>query len=92
MNPPLRTEADRQAVIEGLRDGTLQAIATDHAPHTPEEKADFLKAPNGAIGMETSLAAGLTYLVKPGHLSLMRLIETMSTWPAKLLHIPARCV
>lgn len=89
MNPPLRTEADRQAVIEGLRDGTLQAIATDHAPHTPEEKADFLKAPNGAIGMETSLAAGLTYLVKPGHLSLMRLIETMSTWPAKLLHIPA---
>ena len=78
-----------RAVIEGLRDGTLQAIATDHAPHTPEEKADFLKAPNGAIGMETSLAAGLTYLVKPGHLSLMRLIETMSTWPAKLLHIPA---
>ena len=64
------------------------AIATD-STHTPEEKADFLKAPNGAIGMETSLAAGLTYLVKPGHLSLMRLIETMPTWPAKLLHIPA---
>lgn len=88
MNPPLRTEADRLAVIEGLRDGTLRAIATDHAPHAPEEKADFLKAPNGAIGMETSLAAGLTYLVKPGYLSLARLIECLSTWPAELLRIP----
>ena len=88
MNPPLRTEADRLAVIEGLQDGTLRAIATDHAPHAPEEKADFLKAPNGAIGMETSLAAGLTYLVKPGYLSLARLIECLSTWPAELLRIP----
>lgn len=62
MNPPLRTEADRLAVIEALKDGTLDAIATDHAPHTPEEKADFEKAPNGAIGMETSLSAGITAL------------------------------
>ena len=69
MNPPLRTAADVQAIIEGLQDGTLDAIATDHAPHTPEDKADFEKAPNGSIGMETSLAVGVTYLVKPGLLS-----------------------
>ncbi len=64
MSPPLRTEEDRLAVIEGLRDGTIDAIATDHAPHTPGEKADFLTAPNGVVGMETSLAAGITYLGK----------------------------
>lgn len=66
MNPPLRTEDDVRAVIEGLRDGVFSAIATDHAPHTPQEKADFLRAPNGVVGMETSLAAGITYLVEPG--------------------------
>lgn len=89
MNPPLRTEADRLAVIEGLRDGTLEVIATDHAPHAPEEKADFLTAPNGAIGMETSLAACITWLVQPGILSLPALIRLMSTRPAELLRIPA---
>ena len=89
MNPPLRTAADVQAIIEGLQDGTLDAIATDHAPHTPEEKADFEKAPNGSIGMETSLAVGITYLVKPGLLSFSQLIEKMSVNPAKLLGIPA---
>ena len=90
MSPPLRTEADRLAVIEGLRDGTIDAIATDHAPHTPQEKADFSKAPNGSIGMETSLAAGITYLVKPGLLTLRELLRLMSTAPAKILKIPAK--
>ncbi len=89
MNPPLRTESDRLAVIEGLKDGTLDAIATDHAPHTPDEKADFEKAPNGAIGMETSLAAGITGLVKPGYCTMLQLIEKMSTKPAQLLGISA---
>ncbi len=89
MNPPLRTEADRLAVIEGLKDGTLDAIATDHAPHTPTEKADFEKAPNGAIGMETSLSAGITALVQQGHCTMLQLIEKMSTKPAQLLGIPA---
>lgn len=89
MSPPLRTEADRQAVVEGLRDGTIDAIATDHAPHTPVEKADFFTAPNGSVGMETSLAAGITYLVKPGLLTLAELLRLMSAAPANLLHIPA---
>ena len=89
MNPPLRTENDVKAIIEGLRDGTLDAIATDHAPHTPEEKADFEKAPNGSVGMETSLAVGLTYLVKTGILTLAELVEKMSVNPAKILGIDA---
>lgn len=89
MSPPLRTERDRQAVIEGLQDGTIDAIATDHAPHTPQEKADFTSAPNGSIGMETSLAAGITYLVQPGLLTLGDLLRLMSAAPARLLNIPA---
>lgn len=89
MSPPLRTEADRLAVVEGLLDGTIDVIATDHAPHTPQEKADFLSAPNGVVGMETSLAAGITYLVKPGILPISKLIRLMSAHPAKLLGIPA---
>jgi len=89
MSPPLRTKADQTALIEGLKDGTLCAIATDHAPHTPEEKAVFDKAPNGSVGMETSLAACLTYLVHAGHLSLMQLLCAMSTAPARLTGIPA---
>ncbi len=88
MSPPLRPESDRQAVIEGLRDGTIDAIATDHAPHTPREKADFLAAPNGVIGMETSLAAGITFLVEPGLLTLPRLLGLMSASPARLLGLP----
>lgn len=87
MNPPLRTEEDRLALIEGLKDGTIDAISTDHAPHTPEEKADFLTAPNGSIGMETSLSAVLTAL--DGILSLSQVIEKMSWNPAKILKIPA---
>lgn len=89
MNPPLRTKADVEAVIEGLLDGTLDAIATDHAPHTPEEKADFAKAPNGSIGMETSLAAGVTYLVESGVMPFDKLIEKMSVNPARILGIEA---
>ena len=86
MNPPLRTEEDRLALIEGLLDGTLDAIATDHAPHSPEEKADFFKAPNGSIGMETSLAATLTAL--QGKMSLSEILEKMSVNPARILGIP----
>ncbi len=89
MNPPLRREEDRQAVIEGLKDGTLDAIATDHAPHAPEEKQDFLKAPNGSIGMETSLSAGITNLVKTGELTINELINKMSSAPAEILGINA---
>ncbi len=76
-------------IINGLLDGTLDAIATDHAPHTPEEKADFVKAPNGSIGMETSLAVGITCLVKRGLLTLDKLVEKMSVNPAKILGINA---
>ncbi|MBQ7505668.1 MAG: dihydroorotase [Ruminococcus sp.] len=89
MNPPLRREEDRQAVIEGLKDGTLDAIATDHAPHAPEEKQDFLRAPNGVVGMETSLCAGITNLVKTGELTINELINKMSTAPAEILGINA---
>lgn len=89
MNPPLRTEKDRLAVIEGLCDGTLDAIATDHAPHSAEEKSDFEKSPNGSIGMETSFAASYTVLVKGGKLTLSQLIEKMSVIPSKILHINA---
>lgn len=89
MNPPLRTEKDRLAIIQGLIDGTIDVIATDHAPHTPQEKADFEKAPNGSIGMETSLSAGITNLVKTGKLTIYQLIEKMSTNPAKILNIEA---
>ncbi len=89
MNPPLRTEEDVKAIIEGLQDGTLDCIATDHAPHTPEEKADFEKAPNGSIGMETSLAVGITYLVKTGLLTFEELVRKMSVNPAKVLGIEA---
>ncbi len=85
MNPPLRTEHDRQAMIEALRDGTIDAVATDHAPHTPAEKSDFVQAPNGSVGMETSFAAAYTVLVKGGILSESELIEKMSVNPARIL-------
>ena len=89
MNPPLRTEEHRQKLIEGLKDNTIEIIATDHAPHNYMEKnVEFQKAPSGIIGLETSLALGITNLVKPGHLTLMDLIEKMTTNPAKLYDIP----
>ena len=85
MNPPLRTERDRQAIIEGLKDGTIDMIATDHAPHSREEKERPLtEAPSGIIGLETALALGITYLVKEGHLTLQELIGKMSLNPARL--------
>lgn len=89
MNPPLREEADRDAILEGVLDGTLDCIVTDHAPHTKDEKRDFLTAPNGVIGMETSLAASMTYLVKTGKLGISDLVRKMSLNPAKILGIPA---
>ena len=89
MNPPLRAEEDRIAMIEAIKDGTIDVIATDHAPHTPEEKADFLKAPNGSIGMETSFAGAYTALVKTGVLTLSELVEKMSVRPAEILGIEA---
>lgn len=89
MNPPLRAEEDRLAMIEAVRDGTIDAIATDHAPHMPAEKADFLKAPNGSVGMETSFAASYTALVKTGVLTLAELVERMSVRPAQILGIEA---
>lgn len=89
MSPPLRTEQDRQAVIEGLCDGTIDAIATDHAPHTSAEKSDFLSAPNGSVGMETSLAAGITYLVNEHFIAMNDLLRLMSSAPAALLGIQA---
>ena len=91
MNPPLRTERDRQAVIEGLKDGTIDMIATDHAPHSIDEKSKPLtEAPSGIIGLETSLALGITELVKPGHLTLLELMRKMSQNPAALYHLPCQ--
>lgn len=89
MNPPLRTAADVAAIKEGLKSGVLDAIATDHAPHTVEDKADFEAAPNGSIGMETSLAATLTNMYHTGELELSDVIKLMSVNPAKILNIPA---
>lgn len=89
MNPPLRTEEDRQAIIQGLSDGTIDLIATDHAPHSAVEKAKpFPEAPSGIIGLETALSLGITSLVRPGHLTMMELLEKMTVNPAKLYHLP----
>ena len=83
MNPPLRTEEDRLAIIKGLQDGTIDMIATDHAPHSVDEKAKpITEAPSGIIGLETSLSLGITSLVKPGHLSIVELMKKMSLNPA----------
>ena len=86
VNPPLRPEADRRAVIEGLADGTIDAIATDHAPHALEEKdVEFEFAPPGMVGLETALGLTLTELVEPGHLTLLQAVERLSTAPAAIL-------
>lgn len=90
MNPPLREEEDRLAIIEGLRDGAIDMIATDHAPHSAEEKARPLtEAPSGIIGLETALSLGIRELVNQGYLSMMELIGKMSLAPAKLYHLDA---
>lgn len=91
MNPPLRTSEDVRAIIEAVKDGTIDCIITDHAPHAAEEKADFEKAPNGVVGLETSLAATLTALYHTGEISLNRVVELMCANPRKLLglEVPA---
>lgn len=90
MNPPLRGEADRQAIIEGLKDGTIDIIATDHAPHSKAEKdKPLIEAPSGIIGLETALALGVTKLVGENCLTIKQLIECMSTNPAKMYGLPA---
>lgn len=90
MNPPLREEADRLAIIGGLQDGTIDMIATDHAPHSAEEKAKpITEAPSGITGLETALSLGIRELVNKGYLSMMELIEKMSLAPAKLYHLDA---
>jgi dihydroorotase len=88
MNPPLRTQEDREAIIQGLRDGTIDAIASDHAPHSPVEKdVEFILAMNGIVGLETSLGLALK-LVHEGWLSFSQLVERMSVAPARILGIP----
>ncbi|GHV25030.1 dihydroorotase [Spirochaetia bacterium] len=90
LNPPLRTEGDRQALIAALKDGTIDMIATDHAPHNIEEKArPFAEAPSGLIGLETALALGITNMVLPGHLTLPELIGKMTAAPAALYGLDA---
>ncbi|MFS1663456.1 dihydroorotase [Streptococcus sp. zg-JUN1979] len=86
MNPPLRLESDRRAVIDGLKSGVISIIATDHAPHHKDEKAveDITQAPSGMTGLETSLSLGLTYLVETGELSLLDFLAKMTCNPAEL--------
>ena len=88
MNPPLRSAADRDAMIEGILDGVVDAIATDHAPHHPASKdVEFDRAPFGITGFETALALGLSELVHPGRISLLRLVELFTSGPARVLGI-----
>jgi dihydroorotase len=85
MNPPLRSEEDRLALLDALRDGTIAAVATDHAPHSPEEKdVPFEAAPFGVTGLETAFAALYTNLVEPGLLSLETLLQRLSAGPAAI--------
>ena len=88
MNPPLREAADVDALLEALRDGTVDAIATDHAPHQPDEKhVEFDRAPFGIIGLETAVPLALDRLVRPGVISLARLVELLSANPARILGV-----
>ena len=90
MNPPVREESDRMAIIQGLQDGTIDLIATDHAPHSKEEKdRPFTQAPSGILGLETALALGITELVDKGYLTMNRLLEKMSLNPAQMYHLDA---
>jgi dihydroorotase len=89
MNPPLRSADDVDALQQAVRDGTIDVIATDHAPHHYDEKErEFADAPNGIVGFETALAVNITWLVKPGIISLATLVERMSCAPARLFHLP----
>jgi dihydroorotase len=88
INPPLRTKRDKEAIIEGLKDGTIDIIATDHAPHhIDEKKVEFNLASNGIVGFETALPLAITFLVKPGHLTLEQLVEKMCVNPSKVLSL-----
>lgn len=90
MNPPLREETDRMAIIQGLADGTIDIIATDHAPHTATEKEKpITEAPSGIIGLETALPLAITELVDKGYLTMSQILQLMSTNPAKLYHLNA---
>lgn len=90
MNPPLREEADRLAIIEGLKDGTIDLIATDHAPHSGEEKARAVtEAPSGIIGLETALSLGYQELVLKAGLTMTELMEKMALYPARMYHLDA---
>lgn len=89
VDPPLRTSADVDAIIDGLKDGTIDVIATDHSPHTEEEKSlPLIQAPSGMIGLETSLAASLTALYHTGEMSLSDILRKMTLNPACILHLP----
>jgi dihydroorotase len=88
MSPPLRTQQDVDAILEGLRDGTLSVLATDHAPHAVEKKSrEFDQAPNGIVGLETFLPLCVTYLIEKGHLTWPEMIEKMTVNPARVLGI-----
>ena len=90
VNPPLRTEEDRLAIIAGLADGTIDLIATDHAPHADNEKAqDFPKAPSGMIGLETAFSLGLKNLVRPGYLTMQQFLACLTCSPADFYHLDA---
>jgi dihydroorotase len=90
MNPPLRTAADREAVVEGLLDGTLDTLATDHAPHHYDEKEQaFDDAPFGIVGLETAVGLMLTHFVHPGRMDLPTLVDRMSRAPARAFRLPA---
>jgi dihydroorotase len=90
MNPPVRSAEDRQALVEGLRDGTICAVATDHAPHARHEKdVPFEEAPFGVTGLETAFSALYTHLVEPGILPLPTLLERMSAGPARVYGLEA---
>lgn len=92
MNPPLRSKADREALVEGILDGTIDMIATDHAPHSQEEKAKGLEnSAFGVVGIETALPVLYTYLVKPGILTLERLVELLAVNPRKRFSLPLGC-
>ena len=90
VNPPLRTERDRMAVIRGLMDGTIDLIATDHAPHAPYEKEKpFVEAPSGMIGLETALSLAILNLVQPGYLTMQKMLACLTCNPADFYHLPA---
>jgi dihydroorotase len=89
MNPPLRTAKDVEALREGVKDGTIDLIATDHAPHHYDEKErEFADAPNGIVGLETALAVIVTNLVETGHLTFSQLVDRMACTPARIFNLP----